>query len=64
MLRSSNITPIALQYLKPPPEARIILAILLAILISEVSKFTLKATNGIRAPTAVTPAVGWISRLP
>ena len=58
MLRSSSMTPIALQYLYPPLDPRIILEMLLAISKSSVSRLTLKATSGIRTPTAVTPAVG------
>ena len=40
------------------------LAIFLAISTSEVARFTLKATRGIRAPMATIPAVGWILRSP
>ena len=41
MFRPSSITPMALQYLNPPEEQRMALAILLAISRSEVSRFTL-----------------------
>ena len=58
MLRSSSMTPIALQYLYPPLDPRMILEMLLAISRSSVSRLILKATSGIRTPTAVTPAVG------
>ena len=64
MPRSSSIKPMALQLRKPPEEARITLAIFLAMFTSEVARFTLKATRGIRAPMAVMPAVGWIFRSP
>ena len=40
------------------------LAMDLAISTLSVSRFTLKATSGIRAPMAMIPAVGWIFRWP
>ena len=58
MLRSSSMTPIALQYLYPPLDPRMILEILLAISRSSVSRLILKATSGIRTPTAVTLQLG------
>ena len=48
----------ALQYLNPPEEPRMALAMDLAISTLSVSRFTLKATSGIRAPMAMIPAVG------
>ncbi len=58
---SLRATPMALQYRKPPLMCLTLCAMALAISRSSVFKLTLKATNGILAPTAVTPAVGWIS---
>ena len=57
-------SPRALMPRKPPEEARTTLAISLATSTLSVSRFTLKATRGFLAPTATTPAVGWISRPP
>ena len=56
--RSSSSRPMALQYLNPPEEPRMALAMDLAISTLSVSRFTLKATSGIRAPMAMIPAVG------
>ena len=64
MPRSSSMKPMALQLRKPPEEPRMTFAIFLATSTSEVARFTLKATRGIRAPMAVIPAVGWIFRSP